>query len=188
MPDFAPNYTARFRMAYTVAGASHHLTWRLPSTTLFAGLVAVANKLHAFLDALDAKIYSDFTTTGYSYALADSDVFLPYTFAVWANGGVSPAGIPPSQKALALSFPGRSVAGHRAVFFLYGVATNPTGDPDSGDFRIHNVEDAAISLATGVLNETPPNLVANDDEEVVWYPYANVKFNDYWTRRVRQGA
>jgi len=61
-------------------------------------------------------------------------------------------------------------------------------DTDTSDFRIHSAEDTIIGNAVGILNDTSPSLVANDNEDVIWYEYANVKYNDYWTRRLRQGA
>ena len=188
MPDFAPNYTARLRVTYTVAGATHHTTWRLPAASGYADIGVYAAKFIALLDIMDAKIWSDFTINSWSYQLADGVIFLPFGGAFWAAGGVSPSGRSPSQKALALSFVGRSVAGQRAAFFLYGVATNPMTDTDTSDFRIHSAEDTIIGNAVGILNDTSPSLVANDNEDVIWYEYANVKYNDYWTRRLRQGA
>jgi len=185
MPDFAPNYTARLRLAYSVQSRSHHMTWRLPAATVPADLSDAADKVVAFLDALSTRIYGDFSVLNWAYQLADTAIFLPYSGPAWADASLSTAGRPDSAAAMALSFVGRSNAGQRAAFFLYGFGTDPVTDADAVDFRIHSGEDSAISTAIAVLNDTPPPLVANDNNDVIWYEYANTKYNDYWVGRSR---
>lgn len=185
MPDFAPNYTARLRVAYTAVGKNHHMTWRMPADTIAGDLSDYADKVIAFLAAIGPKLYNDTIITGWSWQAADSDIFLPYGGPAWSAGAVSVSGRPSSQEAMALSFVGRSVLGQRAAFFLYGVGVNPVTDVDSFDFRIHASEDANVSTALAVLNDAVPQLVANDNASVIWYEYANMKYNDYWVRKSR---
>jgi len=185
MPDYAPNYTARLRVAYTAVGKNHHMTWRLAPDTGPADLAVAADKVVAFFDALSTQVWGDTVITGWSYQLADGAFFLPYGGPAWADGGVSASGRSPSQAALALGFIGRSIGGLRGGFFLYGVAINPVTLATASDFRLHSSEAAYISTAVAVLADTPPPLVANDGNDMIWYEYANVKYNDYWVRKSR---
>lgn len=190
MPDFAPNYTARVKMRYAVAGATHTMQVRAPASSAPGDLPDFVDKVIAFLNSLQAKMWSDFTILGWTYALADSDIFLPTgpDTGVFGVGDVSTTGRLQAAKALATSFVGRSSAGLRASLFLYGLTWNVISFATVSDFRIFNSEDSDVSAATGILNETAPPFVANDNNEASWYNYANLKYNDYWTRRLRQGG
>lgn len=188
MPDFAPNYTARIKLRYSVAGATHTMQWRAPSSIGAGDVPDYVAKMETFLNDLEAKLFADFVILGTTYALADSDVFLPTDSPTGIAGTVSTSGRSPSQKAWAISFVGRSANGGRAEFFLYGIALNPVTVTSPNDFRIHSTEDSDISTAIGVLDDTPPDLAANDDGLVTWYEYVNAKYNDYWTRRLRSGG
>lgn len=186
MPDFAPNYTFRYKVKYIGNGHAHHMLWRYAPATTIASLPGIRLQVQDFLNALDpANFYNDFNILGADYALADSDVFLPAVPIPAFSGSVSTAGRPDSAAASALSFPGRSSLGHRATFFLFGTIFQPVTAAGALDFRVLGTENANISDAVGILNDTDPPITANDGVEVVWYPYANMKYNDYWVRQVR---
>lgn len=187
MADYAPNFTARLRLRYSTGGRNHTMLWRaMPGTETPAALVA---KMGLFLDDLAPNLYDDWTVVSADYAPADSDVFLPTTPPTSPTGAVASAGVPNSYDAFSLSFVGRSAMGHKARFFVYGCSLaaeipNPTGV----DFRFRSSEIAAISDCVVRLNETAPSIAANDGNAVIWYEYANGKFNDYWVRQLRAGA
>lgn len=185
MPDFAPNFTFRYRVKYSVGGHTHRMQVRGVPATTTAALGSFATAIEDFLNALTANRYSDFVVLGADYALADSDVFLPCVAPAPDAGTYTIAGRSASSNALALSFPGRSDVGLRAILFLYGTALLPGVISEVSDFRITSAEDATIAAAIAVLAGSPPVLVANDGVHVNWYPYCNVKYNDYWVRKTR---
>lgn len=186
MPDFAPNYTFRYRVKYVGNGHTHHLLWRYAPSTTVAALPAIRLQVQDFLNAVGpANFYADFTILGADYALADSDIFLPAVPVPVFSGTFVLTGRPESAEAAALSFPGKSSLGQRAIFFLFGTIFQPATAAGVLDFRILASENANISDAVDVLDATDPVLVANDGVEVNWYPYANFKYNDYWVRQVR---
>lgn len=186
MADFAPNYTARLRVKYSQGGKSHSQTWRVASSvTDPAGLVS---KVELYYADIEGILYDDFTITGADWALADSDVFLPVTPPASPSGAIGIAGFKPTDAAAYIGFVGRSTLGGKARIFQYG--TNYGSNIRTGafdDWRVTSAEAAVISDAVVRLNETAPALVANDDAVVVWYEYANVKYNDRWVRRMRRG-
>lgn len=186
MADHAPTYTPRFRIKYSSCGAVHHLTWRTPRSVTDPAPYAAKMKL--FIDALAAHRYVDWTFLGAEFAAVDSGVFLPTPMATPIAGTTS---LPSAQgvvRPVAASFVGRTALGKRAAFYLYGTSFRPQdGVTVYNDWRITNSENSQVSTATGLLNETPPTLAGNDGATVTWYPYCNIKPNDYWVRRARQG-
>lgn len=186
MPDFAPNFTTRYVLKYSVVGRVHSQLWRAPSTVVtLAGLDGLISKIAAYYAAMAPKMWSDLAFLSAQWAPADSDIFLPAGTPALSAGAVLVTDAAPSANALAVSFVGRSDHGEKARMFQYGVAVTPADSPTAFDFRIHSSEDTHISAAVGVLNESAPSLVANDDHVATFYDYVNVKYNDYWTRKSR---
>jgi len=72
------------------------------------------------------------------------------------------------------------------IIYQYGYALLGAGALDGDDFRITSAENLVIAAAVAALNGAG-FLCGNDDLAGVWYPYANLKYNDYWLRKVRQG-
>ena len=187
MANYAPNYTARYRVRYSVSGAVHTLTLRVdPAAQTIAGVSAAgAANVNDIFSALSSVLFSDFVVLGADAAVQDSDIFLPATTLPTAFGEVAANDV--AWQPLNLSFVGRSSAGGRAIFHVYGVATNPlaTGTGEN-DYRLTPAENTAIGNVPSILN-TNGNTLANDGEQVTWYPYANIGFNAYWQRRRRRG-
>lgn len=186
MADFAPNYTARYRIHYTVLGKSHSMLWRVASSV--TDPTGIASKVELFLDDMSPALFNDFTVTSADFALADTDIFLPAPAPASPTGAASfPSGAG-AVAANAISFVGRSTAGGKSRMFMYGIAYEVGGyTTRSTDFRFTSAENAEISDAIVRLNETSPALVANDDHVATWYEYVNWKPNDRWVRRLRRG-
>jgi len=186
MPDYAPNYTFRYKIRYSTMGGTHTMQFRFPRATAPAGAATARLYVAAFLTELLAIMWTDWTILSASYAEADSDVFLPAPLPAGIIGEVNGAGNPISQRALSLSFVGRSVGGHRHAVYVYGLAFQPYSSAGALDFRLYGTENANIDAAANALNDAGTiQPVANDNLACNYYSYANVKYNDYWTRRVR---
>lgn len=186
MADFAPNYTPRFRTKYSVSGATHHMTVRVArGVTDFSG---IATKIGAVLDAFAAGILPDFTILGADAALTDSDVFLPVDPPAFGGGEADASGLTSAIKAVQMSFPGRGSGGTRSIVYLYGTAFAPNVTTAiRNDFRITSAENADVAAAITAWSELAPSLVANDGTPVSFYSYVNIKYNDHWVRKARQG-
>jgi len=187
MADFAANFTARFKLRYSTLGKSHTVMFRIARGAGATGLSNMKLKVAAFLNALDNGRYTDWTMLGATYAPEDSDIFLATDVPSGVSAGLDTIPTDPlSQSCLATSFVGRSIAGQKARTFLYGVNTGPeTGIAGFDNFRITSTEDANVAAAIAILNSSSPSIVASDGNNVVWYPYVNTKYNDYWVRRTR---
>lgn len=184
MADFAPNFTARYRIRYSQGGKNHSMTWRVASSV--TDPTGIASKVGLFLADIEGMLFSDWTLIAAEFALADSDVFLPAVMpdapTPAATGGVA------SDVACYIGYVGRSTLGGKARMFLYGTNIASFVRASQGlDFKVLSGESSVIADTIVRLNETSPAIVANDDRPAVWYEYVNVKYNDRWVRRLRRG-
>lgn len=183
MADFAPNFTCRLKFTYAVLGLQHTLLWRLPRGTVAPN--AWVTKFQNFLSTFSSLRYTNFTIIGAEFSEEDSDFFVP-TIAPTPDAGS--LALPTqfiSESTAAASFVGRSSAGHKAKFHLFGTAFTPEGSGVTADnFRLTTSEVVLLGSAIGDLNAAPV-LVANDNNPVSWYPYVNSKYMDHWVKAVR---
>jgi len=186
MADYAPNYTARYKVTYSTLGKTHTTQWRVLASV--TDPAPVATKMGLFLGDLHDQLFEDWRVLHAEFALADSDVFLPAPSpAQPAAAQIIPAGAG-SDAAVAISFISRSIAAGKGRFFLYGVALEGAIRTAPGqDYRFLSSENTHISDAIVRLNETSPALVCNDNVNAVWYEYVNYKPNDRWVRKLRRG-
>lgn len=186
MANFAPNYTPRLRVKYSSLGVTHTVLFRdARGVQSASGLVG---KISSFLAALQSILYTDWTVLGADWADEDSDLFLPVTppdqpVGAWAI---------PSQigqaRTVAISYCGRTAAGGKARFFIYGTGIFfDTAIAMNQDFRSSAVELPVVAATTTVLNTGAQYLRGNDDAVVTWYPYINFKSNNYQVRKARRG-
>lgn len=186
--DFAPNYTHRIKIRYFACGAAHSQVWRSPSNNGLVERTAAFSTIQQYYTDLQPLLSDDLALLSISEADADSDIFLPSGFTLTLIGDADYSTKGPSKKASSTSFVGRSVAGLRAIIYQYGIVHSmDSSETPSNDFRITRDEVTEYGDAIDTLNATT-GLVANDDFAMVWYPYVNAKYNDYWLRRVRVGA
>lgn len=186
MADFAPNFTPRIRTGYSVQGTPHHFDIRAPRGTLAGDIPDYVAKIEAFLDALQGLRFTDWVVTSCQYALTDSDLFLPIEPPAPAAGTANTAGRLATTRDFQVRFQGRSFNGARWSLSLFGL--NLTSAAASvQDWRVTNAESADISLASGVITETPPTWRAIDGAELVIYPYVSCKYNDHWVNATRHG-
>jgi len=186
--DFAPPDTNRYRLRYRVLGKGHNLTVRPPNTHTIADASATATKLHAFLEAIKTHLYNDFTIVNAQWCDRDSEVFLPCEAPAPTTGGVSTSGITGVAGAISMGFVGRGSAGSKAGFYLYGHNYDvPVNSAAESDFRLTASEIPVVAAAITALSELAPAFVAIDGSPVMWYPYVNLKYNDRWVRKLRQG-
>lgn len=186
--DFAPNYTHRIKVRYFACGAAHSQVWRSASNDGLVERTGAFNTIQAYYDALQALLSDDLALLSISEAAANSDIFLPSPFTLSLVGTADYSTFGPSKKASSTSFVGRSVAGLRAIIYQYGIVHSmASSETPSNDFRVTRDEVTEYGDAIDALNAAV-GMVANDDFVIVWYPYVNAKYNDYWLRRVRVGA
>lgn len=187
MPDFAPNYTARYRVRYQVGGAVHTSQLRcLPASQTNAAISSIGSAVFTdIFTALGPAMSDDLTILGADMALRDSDIFLPAEVLPIGAGSVGSV-LDKGWSPVNLSFVGRSAAGGRAVFRIFGVAINPLASGTiENDYRLTSVESVPVASVVNALNLATV-LVANDEESVTWYPYANISFHAYWQKRARR--
>ena len=187
MADFAPNYTARYRLHYSSLGKAHSMLWRIERGTGSTGLAVMIAKVEDFLNTLTAARYTDWEVLSAEYAPEDVDIFAPASVPAPDTGTVAIPTDPVSQSCLSTGFVGRSDVGQKARMFIWGCNFNPEAGSAAvaDDFRVHSSEHAIIAAAILELNSGGPPIQASDNHNVSWYTYVNVKYNDHWVARSR---
>lgn len=185
MPDFVSNSTMRYRVRYRSAGLTHTMLWRFQDTGIENTPADWADKVSQVLSKLEGLLSSDFSILSAEHAPAGSDVFLPTVAPdVPILSGTNLTGMPAAS--LSLGFVGRSALGQRARMFVYGIGYDINQSTLSiRDWRITPTEDSHIAQAISTINDLAPECIATDGGVVEWYPYMNMKFNDYWVRKQR---
>lgn len=188
MADFVANSTKRLRVRYRANGRNHSMTFRWQVSNIEGDVTDMVDKVSAFVDALSPMLTNDWKYNSMEWAAAGSDVFLPVALPAQPTGA-QPSLAGTADAILSLGFVGRGALGGKARLFIYGYGLFVEGGGSVlRDFRIQPGERAEVTSAIAILNDLAPEQVATDGSVVQWYPYANVKFNDYWMARVRQGS
>lgn len=184
MSDYAPNFTARYRIRYASLGKQHNMTFRMqgpgrtPSVPFLAGV-------KDFLDASAAIRYSDWTILTALSADQNSDAFLPADVPPAITAGVATPG-PISFRPVFVSFQGLSDLANRCSVYMFGVALDPAqGSPGvSLDYRITSAEDATTANLITALASIPEQ-IAIDRELCNWHSYMNIGYHSYYQRKAR---
>lgn len=184
MADYAPNFTPRYKVRYQGGGHTHTQLWRPPPGAVLADMVTFALMLGGFYDTLADVLYDDTVVVDASFALENSDVFLPAAAPV-IGGALLFSTRLQQEEALAVSFIGRSTAGQPWRIFMFGTAYYPGIGSGAQNYRVTAAEGAAVADATAFLNGASGDFVASDGVATVTYPYINVKPNDYWVGQLR---
>lgn len=187
MADFAPNFTARYVVRYSVLGLEHSMQFRIARLAGSVGLTNMTAKVGGFLAALQPLMFADFTILGAKYSAEDTAFFVPATIPTSPTGAITAPAQPKSQSILATSFVGLSSQGHKARMFVYGLSIGPenTALATFDDFRVTGSDTADVAGAIAILNNGSPNIVGGDNNTVLWYSYVNTKYNDFHLRGIR---
>lgn len=181
--DFAPNFTNRYRVRYSVNGSNHSLTVRA-GTTAGPYDAAVRTELTAMLDALSPLRFSSWSVLDAEWSQAGSTFFIPAPPppAIAGTSSASGQGLRPVN----INFQGATLLANRAAFFVYGVSVDPVigGTSTETDYRLQRGDDANIDDALDVMAAWTA-ITGIDGEHVQWHNYANININSYWQRKVR---
>ena len=187
MPDFAPNFTARYVVRYSVLGIEHTMQFRIGRSAGLTGLVGMTGKVTQFLEDLQSLMFDDWALLDAKYSAEDSNFFVPVAAPGAPIPTVAAPAQPQSQSILSTSFVGLSSQGQKARLFVYGLSIGPenTAFTSSDDFRILASDTSVIADAIATLQTGSPTIKASDDNDVTWYAYVNTKYNDFHLRNVR---
>jgi len=184
MTSYAPNWTPRFKAEYSTFGMHHSITLRTARGTNAAGVIALGVVAHDFFNALAADLTTDFAWVAASYALTDSDFFIPTATPTAVTGASATGFFSLYQKISPFTFTGRSASG-RARVSAYGVAAGTGGVTGiATDFKVLASESTLFADAIAVLQA---GAIGNAGEATTWHLQATTKSNDRLVKKVRQG-
>lgn len=177
MAELPLNNTPRLKVTYQNAIASHDAIFRMVADT---DVTAVEDVLSAFLPTVGSLLHFA-EITNVQFAADGSDLFFPRPASVLlgATFGDGPANTDTNPRFL--QFGGRSTGGRRTKFYLFGYKSV------SSAYRLTVAEVADLATGIAMLNDNAAIFTAIDGLSTLWYPYANVKENDYWVRQSRNG-
>lgn len=184
MPDFAPNYSNRYRLRYSTLGIIHTLTFRygiVPS----AVVTTIAADMQDVLNALAPIRFTDWTEIDAAYAEAGSDVFLPTATLPGADaGGATVPG--PGFKPVYAGYIGLTALGNRANFSVFGMSLDPlvSGTDELSDYRVYGTEASYVADTLTALAGAAA-LTGIDGAGVLWHQYQNIGIHAHYQRKVR---
>lgn len=184
MADYAPNFTARYKLTYNVFGDQHDLGLRFLASLSQSGVTALAESfLNSLFAALADNLSDDFAIVGAEYSAANSAFFTPVaTDAIVVEGTVPHANPNHVDQIVMTTWSGRSLGGHKARLVLFGLYWGHVADAGYGDWVIDNAEQAALGDVELLLPES--GMVANDNQVAAfWRPSVSVKVSDAWVKR-----
>lgn len=188
MPDYAPNYTARYKLTYIAAGVVHDMTLRFARGSVRSTVVTLGNEVADDLfDALHLNMPTDVAAIGVETMMDDETYWTPSaTIPTLTAGAHPPSTYSPVQKIISLTFPGKG-GSSKARVVIYGYFVEQ--DLTTGwalDMKILPAEDPRVAAAIDVL-QAAASLKAINNVNAVWYERATVKPNDFLLRLVRRG-
>lgn len=137
----------------------------------------VADSVNDFLLGISALMHSA-TILATRIQVRDTNFSIPVSIGLDGTGfGSGTAN--QETNATALTFVGRDGGGRRSRFSVFGFKGGLS------NYRLLSTESADIANAVGVLNSRPGMFLSILHVQPLWYPYADVKANDYWVRRAR---
>lgn len=180
MADYAPEWTGRLRFKYKVNTKIHTAGFRYagdtsPSSDFFTGV-------QAFLSTLTSVLASDAIPVATEYAVAGSNIFLPYS-PLTISGTVGSTTIADTPRFV--SFSGKSITGKKVRVVIYGYMTGYVGRDAISDYRVYDSESVPINNALTALANIADMVAPDGSGYVFWHQYCNFGVNAYWQRRLR---
>jgi hypothetical protein len=187
MPDFAPDATPRYKVRYLSAGFQHTWLFRAArgvsvSTNIASGRSA-AEVLSA---ALESLLPEDFIFLDESYALEDSDIFLPTgALPTQPTGAQALADYTPLMRGTGTTFAGKGGAS-KARVTAFGVFWDPsdTAGPAANGL-VTAIESSEVAAAIAGLTSVT-GMRAINNQPIGWYNRATVKENDVYVKLARR--
>lgn len=188
MADYAPNFTARYKLIYSFEGDQHECNTRWPSANTQAVNVAAAIDFWTqFFSATDPLRHTSFAVVGAEYAPADSNVFLPATAPTEVAPGLVASASGPSTKIFHSIWSGRSALGSKSRFMMFGLRWNTADSTDYLDFYVTETENENVGFVADFILGS--SMVGPDDEPIAQVRRrVSVKLNDAWVGIRRSGA
>lgn len=190
MPDFAPNVTPRYVLAYRSVGREHNIMMR-GARGISAALMESygAGLFNQLFTTLAAGLPDDLSFISAKVALTDVDLFFPAAIPVQVTGLLAVATFSGQDSISHITFSGRGSLGSKVNMKVYGVQYNPDALPATfpSDFVITTGETSLIANAVAAL-QGDSHIRAIDNTQPTWYNQVTLKVNDYWLKRLRRGA
>jgi hypothetical protein len=187
MPDYADNYTARYKMSYTCGGMGHTQTWRMgTAATVGAAAAAIANIQSLWLVA-GPFMASDLAFSGAVFYPVNSDIALPADLPPGMGDVESSGSADLSAGPKYMSIPWQTGIGGKQTTFFYGTNWDPD-EVAGSNYRFEFGEDAGLDALIVAMASTVI-LMTGNDRSPGYGPkqYVNFGVNPALVRKRRRG-
>jgi hypothetical protein len=189
MTNWAPDYTFRYKVRYVAAGFQHDFTVRRSATVTDGETEAGTVSVHvgSFFDALQARLSDDFAFLAASWALPNSNVFVPTTSVpeLAAPGAIDYTEYSPKTRAQACTMSGRSATAFARLYFYGLIVSHELVGTIGGDGVISVSNLAGVATARTIANG---QFRSGDGSGAIFYPRLTIKVNDDLERLIRRTA
>lgn len=175
MPPLPENNTDRLWVQYNSGAGIHEMMFRKITGASKPDFITQVRNFCTALAPL-ARNTGGFQAARYSTAGTDLSFPEPWTLIAGTNTSAPGVGSRPAY----YTFTGRSSGGRKVRIFFF---TPYVGLED--DFRRELGDVPALDSARTVLVNAPQLIGSIEGIPATWYPYYNVGYNAYWTRRSR---
>lgn len=183
--NFAPNYTARYRLSYRHLGRPHVITFRLPAGTTLLDLDVPIITIQTAFSSMVSILYTNFQWISAVFCAAGADLWQPAQIPTTVTGTRSTATVPQYVVDSSFTVSGRGTAGGKCRLVVFGAFFDIAYGAPGNDALITTGESAP--LGDFIDNITSGQFVAADNTVATWYPQATLKRNDHWLRQTRNG-
>lgn len=190
MPDFAPNVTPRYVLSYRSAQRAHSVMMRGARGISAALMESYGQGLfNTFFTSLATLLPLDLAFISAKVSLTDSDLFFPATVPTAVAGTIALTALSKQDSITHTTFSGRGSLGSKVNLKIFGIQWSPDTMPGGveQDFVVTSSETSFVATAIAVL-AADSHIRAIDNTQPSWYAKVTFKPNDYWLKRVRQGA
>lgn len=185
MPDFAPNFTARVKLTYSVFGDIHKCGIRIVASAAQSAAVAAAKSLlNDIFVAVQPHMTATIQLLDLEYSAANSTFFAPVSLTGLTATGDINAGVLEGDEIVQTTWSGRSIGGHKGKFVLFGLVWG-IGHADVNDFVVTGTEKPAVATVAALLPSVPEHVMNDNQHAAFWRPRATTKQSDAWVAHRR---
>lgn len=189
MPNFAPNYTSRYKLSYSSGSWSGSSTFRFPASFGGTPPTGFINGVGTFFFTLATRFFENFAYTGAVIIPANENQGIPSTTPTNAVNirAESPFAVSeetPEDPCFQVNYAGK--AGTTNVRLSFGGFAAGSWIVNSGPepWRTAAADDAVLANSLAALVSIP-NLVGSNNQTVTMASYVNYLYNYAYVRKLR---
>lgn len=187
MPDFAPDFTPRYRVQYVSAGLTHWIMLRgFRDESESATGVRVRDALFDTIAPMAAFLCDDFEWISAEYIPQDTNIGVPDSLPAAITGTVAISTMSREDKIRSIGYVGRSGSTPMRLF-VFGCQFQTDDLPEGVEAKFRISAADLSNVATSIAALDGAGCPANNNFPGHYHNYVNLKVNDHLLKFVRRG-